>query len=239
MNDPKNTTTKACGLAVRNLELERGERLLFRGLSFEAPAGTLVRLAGANGTGKTSLLRLLTGLMSADAGEILYKGENISKLKEDFHKDLVYIGHMNGVKDDLSAMENVRIAARMGNIVLDDETIIQALSRVGLADFVEHLTGELSQGQRRRVALARLFVSMSKPVWILDEPFVALDVASVANLAQTIAEHVKAGGIVIYTTHQDVDTGLTPQCCMTVDVSDFAPQKQFVAMQDAEEADHA
>lgn len=213
-------------LTACNLELERGERLLFSKLAFDAPAGTLVRLAGANGTGKTSLLRLLTGLMQPDAGEVLYKGQSIQKLREDYARDLVYIGHMNGVKDDLSAIENVRIAARMGNIIASDDALIDALSRVGLQDFVDHLTGELSQGQRRRVALARLFVSTSKPVWILDEPFVALDVASVANLAQTIAEHARAGGIVIYTTHQECDIPVAPENMMTVDVSRFAPGRR-------------
>ena len=198
--------TEAACLKADALELERGERLLFTGLTFEAPAGTLVRLAGANGTGKTSLLRLLTGLMQPDAGEILYKGQPIRTLKEDYYKDLVYIGHLNGVKDDLSAIDNVRIAARMGNIIAKNE--------------------ELSQGQRRRVALARLFVSLSKPVWVLDEPFTALDVASVANLATAVAEHVKAGGIVIYTTHQEVEMNLPAERTKTVDVSSFAPGKR-------------
>lgn len=219
-------TTQAVCLKADALELERGERLLFTGLSFEAPAGTLVRLAGANGTGKTSLLRLLTGLMQPDAGDILYKGESIRALREDYYKDLVYIGHMNGVKDDLCAIENVRIAARMGNIVARDEELIDALEKVGLGDFIDHTTGELSQGQRRRVALARLFVSTSKPVWVLDEPFTALDVASVANLAQTVAEHVRSGGIVIYTTHQEVDVDLPAEHKLTVDVSAFAPGRR-------------
>ena len=219
-------TTEAVCLKADALELERGERLLFTGLTFEAPAGTLVRLAGANGTGKTSLLRLLTGLMQPDAGEILYKGEPIRTLKEDYYKDLVYIGHLNGVKDDLSAIENVRIAARMGNIISKNEEFVDALEKVGLGDFIEHTTGELSQGQRRRVALARLFVSLSKPVWVLDEPFTALDVASVANLAAAVAEHVKAGGIVIYTTHQEVEMNLPPERMKTVDVSSFAPGKR-------------
>lgn len=219
-------TTEAVCLKADALELERGERLLFTGLTFEAPAGTLVRLAGANGTGKTSLLRLLTGLMQPDAGEILYKGEPIRTLKEDYYKVLVYIGHLNGVKDDLSAIENVRIAARMGNIIAKNEELVDALEKVGLGDFIEHTTGELSQGQRRRVALARLFVSLSKPVWVLDEPFTALDVASVANLAAAVAEHVKAGGIVIYTTHQEVEMNLPPERMKTVDVSSFAPGKR-------------
>ena len=216
-------------LTAKDLELERGERLLFRGLHFDAPAGSLVRLAGANGTGKTSLLRLLTGLMQPDAGAVLYKGADISKLKEDYAKDLVYIGHMNGVKDDLSAIENVRVAARMGNIIASDEELVDALTRVGLEDFIAQLTGELSQGQRRRVALARLFVSKTKPVWILDEPFVALDAASVANLAATVAEHVQAGGIVIYTTHQECDVPVESARKMTVDVSLFAPGRRSAA----------
>lgn len=216
-------------LTAKDLELERGERLLFRGLHFDAPAGSLVRLAGANGTGKTSLLRLLTGLMQPDAGAVLYKGADISKLKEDYAKDLVYIGHMNGVKDDLSAIENVRVAARMGNIIASDEELVDALTRVGLEDFIDQLTGELSQGQRRRVALARLFVSKTKPVWILDEPFVALDAASVANLAATVAEHVQAGGIVIYTTHQECDVPVESARKMTVDVSLFAPGHRSAA----------
>lgn len=231
-------TTEAVSLKADALELERGERLLFTGLTFEAPAGTLVRLAGANGTGKTSLLRLLTGLMQPDAGEILYNGRSIQKLREDYHKDLVYIGHMNGVKDDLSAIENVRIAARMGNIVARDEELVEALENVGLGEFIEHTTGELSQGQRRRVALARLFVSASKPVWVLDEPFTALDVASVANLARTVVEHVRVGGIVIYTTHQEVTLDLPPESMMTVDVSSFAPRKRPLEA-DAAEAGHA
>ncbi len=209
-------------LTADNLTLERGERLLFQNLHFDAPAGTLVRLAGANGTGKTSLLRLLTGLMQPDSGQVLYKGRSIAKLKEDYARDLVYIGHMNGVKDDLSAVENVRIAARMGNIIASDDALVDALSRVGLQDFVDNLTGELSQGQRRRVALARLFVSRSKPVWVLDEPFVALDAASVANLAQTIAEHVEASGVVIYTTHQECAIPVDASRQMTVDVSSFS-----------------
>ena len=216
-------------LTAKDLELERGERLLFRGLHFDAPAGSLVRLAGANGTGKTSLLRLLTGLMQPDAGAVLYKGADISKLKEDYAKDLVYIGHMTGVKDDLSAIENVRVAARMGNIIASDEELVDALTRVGLEDFIDQLTGELSQGQRRRVALARLFVSKTKPVWILDEPFVALDAASVANLAATVAEHVQAGGIVIYTTHQECDVPVESARKMTVDVSLFAPGRRSAA----------
>lgn len=231
-----NQTNDAAGIRADGLELERGERLLFRGLTFDAPAGTLVRLAGANGTGKTSLLRLLTGLMQPDSGAVLYKGRPIGSLKEDYYRDLVYIGHMNGVKDDLSAIENVRIAARMGNIIASDAELREALAKVGLTDFVHHTTGELSQGQRRRVALARLFVSKSKPVWVLDEPFTALDAASVANLSETVAEHVRDGGVVIYTTHQEVDVDLPAERKITVDVSAFAPRRRRYVEEEADRA---
>ena len=133
---------------------------------------------------------------------------------------------MNGVKDDLSARENVRIAARLGNLIVTDSQINEALGAVGLTDFTEHTTGELSQGQRRRVALARLFVSEMKPVWILDEPFTALDVQSVANLSDAVARHVRAGGIVIYTTHQECAVDVPEEKKLTVDVSAFAPKRK-------------
>ena len=219
-------------LDVRDIELERGERLLFSGLSFQASAGSLVRLTGANGTGKTSLLRVLTGLMQPTVGGVFYCGQDIHKLREDFHKDLVYIGHLNGVKDDLSAIENVRIAARMGNRKASEQELESALQQVGLAHFVDQMTGELSQGQRRGVALARLFVSSAKPVWILDEPFTALDVTSVSNLSLLIAEHVRRGGIVIYTTHQECEKPVGESARVMVDVSSFSPEahgKRMVA----------
>ncbi|MCF0253034.1 MAG: cytochrome c biogenesis heme-transporting ATPase CcmA [Duodenibacillus sp.] len=211
------------GLAVRGLECTRGDRLLFTGLSFEAPPGTLLRLAGPNGAGKTTLLRLLAGLQQPDAGEVLWRCRPIGKMREDFHADLLYIGHLNGVKDDLSAFENVRIASRLGSFEAYPDEIERALGLVGLQDFVHHTTGELSQGQRRRVALARLFVSIAKPLWILDEPFTALDAASVANLAHAIGTQVEAGGIVVYTTHQECPIDVPDYARKTLDVSAYAP----------------
>lgn len=211
-------------LSVSGLELERGERLLFRKLAFEVRCGMVVRLAGPNGSGKTSLLKVLTGLMSADAGEIRYCGELIGKLKEDYCRNLVYIGHLNGIKDDLTALENLSVNARLGSMRPSADEMLAALSKVGLEEFSGSLAGELSQGQRRRVALARLFLSQSKPLWILDEPFVALDVDSVRNLAQAVSEHAAADGIVIYTTHQQCPLNVPPARCVTVDVSAFAPK---------------
>jgi len=186
------------------LTCERGERLLFAGLNFSAEIGTLLRIAGPNGTGKTSLLRIMCGLLEPTAGEVRWKGGNIRKLREDYWKDLVYIGHLNGVKDDLTVRENLRVSVRVAGRAATEARLAQALDAVGLAGFEESMARFLSQGQRRRVALARLYVSEAVPLWILDEPFTALDVRGVANLSALIARHIEGGSTVVLTTHQEV-----------------------------------
>lgn len=143
-------------LEVRGLTCERGERTLFRGMTFAVEPGTLVRVAGSNGAGKTTLLRLLTGLMRPVEGEILWRGTPIAKAAEDFWRELCYIGHRNGVKDDLSVIENVMINARVASLKASEAEALDALAAVGLSDFIDVPAGQLSQGQRRRVALARL-----------------------------------------------------------------------------------
>jgi heme exporter protein A len=187
-----------------DLTCERGERLLFSGLTFSAENGTLLRIAGPNGTGKTSLLRIMCGLLEPTAGEVRWRGGNIRRLREEYWKDLVYIGHLNGVKDDLTVRENLRVSVRVGGRAANEAQLAQALDAVGLAGFEDTMARFLSQGQRRRVALARLFVSESVPLWILDEPFTALDVRGVANLSTLIARHIEGGGTVVLTTHQEV-----------------------------------
>jgi heme exporter protein A len=186
------------------LTCERGERLLFSGLSFAAENSTLLRVAGPNGTGKTSLLRIMCGLLEPTAGEVRWKGANIRRLREEYWKDLVYIGHLNGVKDDLSVRENLRISVGVAGRRASETRLAQALDAVGLAGFEDSMARFLSQGQKRRVALARLYVSEEAPLWILDEPFTALDVRGVANLSDLIARHVDGGGTVVLTTHQEV-----------------------------------
>jgi heme exporter protein A len=191
-------------LQAIHLECIRGERLLFRDLSFEVAAGVCLHVAGENGAGKTSLLRILCGLLSPNAGEVRWRSESTRSLREAYWAELVYVGHLNGVKDDLSAAENVRFAAALSGHPAATERIAAGLAALGLSGFEDRPARTLSQGQRRRIALTRLFLAASAPLWILDEPFTALDTRGVAVLVELIAAHAARGGIVVLTTHQDV-----------------------------------
>jgi heme exporter protein A len=170
-------------LEVVELTCERGERSLFSGLNFAAPGGTLLRIAGPNGTGKTSLLRILCGLLEPVSGEVRWHGRNVRKLREDYWKDLVYVGHMNGVKDDLTVRENLRVNAEVAGRPASPDRLADALDRVGLTGFEDRMARFLSQGQRRRIALARLYVS---------------------ELSALIGQHVRNGNTVALVTHQEV-----------------------------------
>jgi heme exporter protein A len=191
-------------LATIDLECTRGERLLFAGLAFAVEAGCCLHVAGENGAGKTSLLRILCGLLSPTHGEVRWGGEDIRRLREDYWQELAYVGHLNGVKDDLTALENVRFAAAMAGHPAGEDVARGALAAVGLGGFEGSQARFLSQGQRRRIALARLFLARAAKLWILDEPFTALDVRGVAALSTLIGEQLDRGGIVVLTTHQDV-----------------------------------
>jgi len=186
-------------LEAAELECERGTRTLFRGVSFAVTAGELLRVAGANGSGKTSLLRILSGLASPSAGEVRWKGQPIGSLKEEYARELVYIGHAPAVKDDLTPRENLAIACRLCGRPASVEALRAALERLRVPELPVR---KLSQGQRRRAALARLLVS-DAPLWLLDEPYSALDAEGVAALNERIGEHTAAGGAVVYTTHQE------------------------------------
>jgi heme exporter protein A len=186
-------------LDAAELECERGTRTLFRNVSFTVIAGELLRVAGANGSGKTSLLRILCGLAAPSAGEVRWKGEPIATLREDYARELVYIGHAPAVKDDLTPRENLAIACRLSGRAVPDAQLGEALERLRVPELPVR---KLSQGQRRRAALARLLVSEA-PLWLLDEPYSALDVQGVAALNERIGRHTAAGGAVVYTTHQE------------------------------------
>ncbi len=190
-------------LEVAELSCRRGERELFHNLSFQLQAETLLHVRGRNGSGKTTLLRALCGLLRPDAGSIRWRGESIRDLAEDYNRDLLYFGHLNGIKADLTGLENLRVASTLDQDPVDEDTIFNALIRIGLDGFEDLPTRMLSQGQKKRVALARLILSKA-PLWILDEPFTALDVDAVDLLQQLIAEQVGRGGSVVLTTHQEV-----------------------------------
>lgn len=191
-------------LEADNLECVRGERRLFAGLGFRLGAGELLYLQGRNGAGKTSLLRMLIGLLPPAAGEIRWRGEAIGRAGEAFRADLCYLGHLNAIKEELTPLENLLAAARLAGEALSEDDALDALEQVGLAGREDLACKYLSQGQKRRVALARL-VKERRPLWVLDEPFVALDVAAVDWLAGLISAHLQRGGLAVMTTHQLVD----------------------------------
>lgn len=191
-------------LEVSDLACVRGERTLFTDLSFSLDSGTLLRIAGTNGSGKTSLLRIICGLSLPADGEVRWKGEKIRALREDYWKNLVYIGHANALKDDLTAVENLGIGAALAGRTIGDAAALEALDQLGIARCAQLPVRVLSQGQRRRVTLARLIVCKASPLWVLDEPFTALDVAAVSLMERLIGEQLAGGGTIILTTHQEV-----------------------------------
>lgn len=190
-------------LEISNLECIRGDRTLFSDLSFKLGAGELLYLHGHNGSGKTTLLRTICGLFKPAQGAISWDGEKINALDEEYCREVVYLGHHNGIKNDLTGLENLRVSATLDGDEIEDESLWDALAKMGLAGFEDLPTMVLSQGQKRRVALARLLLNNSK-LWVLDEPFTALDVAAVDLLQSIIADHVGGGGMVLLTTHQEV-----------------------------------
>ncbi|WP_200279673.1 cytochrome c biogenesis heme-transporting ATPase CcmA [Rhabdochromatium marinum] len=192
---------EAARLEVSALSCRRGDRRLFSALDLQLAPGQLLHLRGSNGSGKTTLLRALCGLLRPESGQIRWRGATIEQLAEDYYRDLLYLGHLNGIKGDLTGMENLRIAARLAGHPCNSADIRTALERIGLGGFADLPCRMLSQGQKKRVALARLLLSQA-PLWILDEPFTALDVDAVAWLEELIGTHVEAGGLVVLTTHQ-------------------------------------
>ncbi|HEX7811073.1 MAG TPA: cytochrome c biogenesis heme-transporting ATPase CcmA [Burkholderiales bacterium] len=191
-------------LEVTKIACVRGSRRLFDNLSFRLESQQALRVLGENGTGKTSLLRIVAGLASAEAGDVSWSGRRIGELGEDYRRQLVFLGHANGLKDDLTPLENLKQALALAGIDATLEAIRDSLQREGLGAAAELPVKVLSQGQKRRAALARLGFCAGKPLWVLDEPFAALDAAAVIRLAATIAGQLRRGGMVLLTTHQEV-----------------------------------
>lgn len=202
-------------LELHNLSCERDERCLFTGLNLTFAAGDLVQIGGPNGAGKTTLLRALAGISQDYQGEIHYKGQPLSTAGWDFARDSLYLGHLAGIKKALSPSENLSwYLAQTG----EDADINQALAVVGLYGYEDTPCYQLSAGQLRRVALARLYLSQAR-IWILDEPFTAIDKKGVSQLEAIIAKQVAQGGVVILTSHQD----LTLPQLRIVNLQDYQP----------------
>ncbi|BEI23759.1 cytochrome c biogenesis heme-transporting ATPase CcmA [Vibrio fluvialis] len=190
-------------LEVKNLTAIRDERVLFEGLSFTIQSGELVQIEGRNGTGKTTLLRIVTGLGDRDDGEIHWNNVNIEADRDSYHQELLFLGHQTGVKRELTALENLRFYQAVHAAGTQEEDLYQALTQVGLAGREDVPVAQLSAGQQRRVALARLWLSRQK-LWILDEPLTAIDKQGVKVLEALFLQHAEQGGIVVLTTHQDM-----------------------------------
>lgn len=191
-------------LQALEISCVRGNRELFNRLSFSVDRGAALRVQGENGAGKTSLLRILAGLSPAAAGAVHWDGAQIAQLGENFQADLLFLGHANALKEDLTPVENLRHALAVAGIIADISALRAALDADGLGTVTEYPVQWLSQGQKRRVAMARLAFCGARRLWILDEPFSALDTVAVKRLAARLSAHVAGGGLLIYTTHQDV-----------------------------------
>jgi heme exporter protein A len=189
-------------LTADNLQCVRGDRTLFSNLSFHIGSGKILFVQGANGSGKTTLLRTLSGLSQAQNGQVIWNSKNIQSLAEDYTGQVLYIGHLPGIKEDLTAVENLQFSATLAGVDVSREQAIYALMQLDIARCADLPTRVLSQGQKRRVVLTRLWLQKN-PIWILDEPFSALDVTAIQKLTLHIEAFINSGGVVVFTSHQE------------------------------------
>lgn len=192
------------GLEVKQLFSERDDRVLFSDLCFQLNGGQLLQIAGPNGSGKTSLLRILAGLSSRYEGDVLWQGKSLQRQRHDYLQQLLYIGHGAGIKAVLSPLENLRWSCALRGLADSDALIMAALDKVGLGGFEEQPCFSLSAGQQRRANLARLFC-IPASLWILDEPFTAIDQRGVAEIEQWLSDFVSDGGAILLTTHHSLN----------------------------------
>ncbi|MDY5106660.1 MAG: cytochrome c biogenesis heme-transporting ATPase CcmA [Actinobacillus minor] len=192
-------------LSIERVACEKGDTRLFEACSFNVSEGDLVQIEGHNGIGKTSLLRILTGLSLPVEGDVLWNGTKIQKCREEYNQILFYLGHYPGIKSELTPWENLRFYQKLQNLPLNDELLWEALERVSLIGREDLPCSHLSAGQQRRVALAKLWLTQQK-LWILDEPFTAIDKKGVSDLIHLFEKHCEQGGMIIFTSHQATES---------------------------------
>lgn len=190
-------------LSAVQIGSQRQSRTLFQQLDFTVLPGQILQVEGANGAGKTTLLRMVAGLLKPDEGDILWQQQSIYQLKEDYTRNLLYVGHKPAVKSVLTPYENLLFYYQMSHKYLEIERIWDALDEVSLIGYEDIPVGQLSAGQQRRVNLARLWLS-DAPLWILDEPFTAIDIAGVKRLTDCFHQHAEKGGMILFTSHQNI-----------------------------------
>ena len=217
------------GLDLQNVACERGGRRLFSALTQSIHPGQLLRVQGDNGAGKTSLLRMICGLMEPTEGQMLWRGQRTSALKEELGRELIYLGHAAALKDELSPLENLRTACTLSGQPTTERAARQALTQAGLRGHESTVVRKLSQGQRKRSVLARLALGHaspdnetppnmppSMPLWVLDEPFNSLDSSATAWLVGLIKTQLQQGGVVVLTSHLTVALDDTPHKVLTL-----------------------
>jgi len=196
-------------LTLSKLGCTKGGRQLFKDVDSTLPSGHWLYVTGANGVGKTSLLRMLCGLAPVESGQILWNNNPIDSQRDSYRQDLCYLGHLNALQESMSVQENLLFTSALGGIALDEQQAKSVLARFGLRGRSQQLVRHLSQGQKRRVALSRLALSKAR-LWVLDEPYVAMDEAGIQMLAELIAGHLDQGGLAVITSHQRVPVDAHP-----------------------------